>query len=384
MTMVLRNQNKSLIPVSAAVAVGTEIVRNNKQYFWNGINWLGRKAWAKFHSGQLSKVQLPVATRRNPVGNLLAAPVATTRQIRGSRPKFQNVRGQVSVSHREYIQQMNGVGTGVFTVNAGQAANTYAIAPINVNVFPWLLSIARNFDQYKLTKLTFHYVPLCATTEIGRIALFYDKDSGDAGPTDRSELANYQHLAESPPWAPIELDIPLDSVYRFVNDSNVTDRKLVDTGRFGFAVYGTASGNALGDIFVSYTIQLKEPQPSALIVQEIAGFQLAQSTTMGPSYGAFSSAGGGNFVLNNWDSGNYLVTAILGGVTSAGPASSSNPAQLTIDSQSTAIISATRAIVVMSIRVNAPGNNLSIPYVGTLQSWNVFNAPGTRELNITA
>lgn len=380
--MVVRNKSGAIVPIlkktagpmvaSAVTAVGTHIVRNGRDYFWNGMNWLGRSAWNRLNN-----------PRSLPTKDLIVAPVATTRVIRGQKPRFTSVRGSIRITHREYVTQLNGVSDGTYLLNRGLGPTYYALAPYNFNVFPWLTSISRNFDSYKFISATLHYVPMCSTTEIGRVGLFWDKDSGDTGPDDRSELAHHQHLVETPPWSPSTLVIPCGDGFKFINDTNVVDRKLVDHGRLGYVVYGTSTGNALGDLFIEYTIELKEPQPGALFSQETAGVGGITSTSFGPNIATAQPSSTTNFVVNNWSTGSYLVTVVFAGVTTNSAATSSNNAQLTINSQ-TSTGTVTRAIWVISVTVNSPGNNLNLPFTGTLSNWNIFISPVTKQVNITA
>lgn len=230
MALVVRNNAKSLVPVAknlamvAGVTVGQRVVRNGRDYFWNGLNWLGRTAWNRYNNNA------PIPR------DVTIAPVATSRRVRGFRPKFTTSKGFVKIRHREYITQVNGVSNGSFLLNRGLGPGAFAVNLLNVNIFPWMNSIARNFDQYRLSSVSFHYIPMCATSEIGRVGLFWDRDSGDTGPDDRAELAHFQHLTESAPWAPQELVAPTDNQFRFINDTGVIDRKLIDFGRFGLSL----------------------------------------------------------------------------------------------------------------------------------------------------
>nr|UHS72058.1 MAG: putative coat protein [Zeavirus sp.] len=261
MALVRRNNNMALIASEAgklaAVKVGQMMMSPaGRELVWNGVNWVRRKMVRQKKDSILHPGVLPGA---------VAAPVANTRIIRASRPKFKKSKGAVTVSHRELIGQFN--NTLVLSVNGGVTGNLYKLNPSNPVVFPWLQGMAASFDQYRFDKVSLQYVPMCATTETGRVAIYFDKDSQDPEPADRVELANMGHLTETAPWCEANLNIPVDNVKRFMNDNSTTDPKLVDLGQFGLATYGGGSTNAIGDLFIHYTITLYEPQPLASLVE---------------------------------------------------------------------------------------------------------------------
>ena len=274
MALVVRNKNKSIVPIAKmALAVGTQQLMNNKWMVWDGIKWVLRKTWNRMRNRDL--VAHPGA-----LPGSVAAPVAISRTITGSRPKFTRSQGSVTVTHRELVAQIS--NTSALQVNGGQIPNIYRLNPSNGLLFPWLSTMAANFDQYRFNAVHLEYVPLCATTETGRVAMYFDKDSQDPEPRDRVELANMAHLNEGSPWAEGRLRVPIDNVKRFTNDSNTSDPKLLDLGQIGFATYGGGSANPVGDIFISYTVTFFEPQPSAGLVQTLQTGTGAQN--FGPGY----------------------------------------------------------------------------------------------------
>nr|BAT70029.1 coat protein [Pothos latent virus] len=262
MALVKRNNNMALIASEAgkiaAVKAGQVMLSPaGRELIWNGVNWVRKKlSRAKRNDVILHPGVMPGA---------VAAPVANTRILRASKPKFTRSKGSVTISHRELLGQFN--NSSGLVVNGGVTGNLYRLSPSNPVVFPWLQGIAASFDQYKFDRVQLQYVPMCATTETGRVAIYFDKDSQDVGPADRIELANMAHLTESAPWCESTLSIPVDNIKRFMNDNSTTDPKLVDLGQIGLATYGGGSTNAVGDLFIHYTITLFEPQPLASLIE---------------------------------------------------------------------------------------------------------------------
>nr|ABZ05023.1 coat protein [Moroccan pepper virus] len=300
MAMVVRNNNTALVPYSGgkrglqkafgfgATIVGQKIYDNRGKIVGFMVEQ-GKKGLSKMANalgyGNGQKAQNLVGG----MGGAIMAPVALSRQLRGSKPRFTGrTAGSVTVTHREYVRQVN--NTSAFTVNGGIVGNLYQLNPLNGTLFTWLPSIASNFDQYSFNNITLHYVPLCSTTEVGRVGLYYDKDSQDPEPTDRQELANFSILKETPPWGEVMLRIPTDKIKRYCDDSNAVDHKLIDLGQVGIATYGGAGANAVGDVFISYSITLFSPQPTSSLLstrqQSLLG---ATGLTTGPSYLTVSS-----------------------------------------------------------------------------------------------
>lgn len=292
MSMVRRNNNTGMIPVSTkqllalgAAAGATALqgfVKNNGMAIVEGAVDLTKRAYKAVRRRGGKKQQM--INHVGGTGGAIMAPVAVTRQLVGSKPKFTGrTSGSVTVTHREYLSQVNN-STG-FQVNGGIVGNLLQLNPLNGTLFSWLPAIASNFDQYTFNSVVLHYVPLCATTEVGRVAIYFDKDSEDAEPADRVELANYSVLKETAPWAEAMLRVPTDKVKRFCDDSSTLDHKLIDLGQLGVATYGGAGTNAVGDLFISYSVTLYFPQPTNTLLStrrlDLAG---ALVSFPGPGY----------------------------------------------------------------------------------------------------
>jgi hypothetical protein len=292
MAMVRRNNNTGMIPVSTkqllalgAAAGATALqgfVKNNGMAIVEGAVDLTKRAYKAVRRRGGKKQQM--INHVGGTGGAIMAPVAVSRQLVGSKPKFTGrTSGSVTVTHREYLSQVNN-STG-FQVNGGIVGNLLQLNPLNGTLFSWLPAIASNFDQYTFNSVVLHYVPLCSTTEVGRVAIYFDKDSEDPEPADRVELANYSVLKETAPWAEAMLRVPTDKVKRFCDDSSTSDHKLIDLGQLGIATYGGAGTNAVGDVFISYSVTLYFPQPTNTLLStrrlDLAG---ALVTASGPGY----------------------------------------------------------------------------------------------------
>nr|ACD85085.1 coat protein [Carnation Italian ringspot virus] len=295
----------------------------------------------------------------------IMAPVAVTRQLRGSKPKFSGrTSGSVTVSHRELITQVN--NSTQFVVNGGVTGNLRQVNPLNGTLFSWLPSIAANFDQYTFNSVTLHYVPLCATTETGRVAMYFDKDSEDPEPADRVELANYATLKETAPWAEAMLRIPTDRIKRHNDDSSVNDRKLIDLGQIGIATYGGSGTNPVGDVFISNSVTLHFPQPTAVGVQtRRLDLTSVLDTNVGPSY-TITSSTATVYTVAFRTVGTFML---LGAVRSTGsPVIGLSSANIAINSNTTLNTVGTAFSYMTNVTVSALPASITFTVVGVITS----------------
>jgi len=273
MALVTRNNNSQLVvskkqlgalaASAAAGAVRSYIADSGPALIQSAVG-LGKKAVRAIRGRNRNRNQKGV-NHVGGTGGAIMAPVAVSRQLVGSKPKFSGkTSGAVTVAHREYLTQVN--NSTSFAVNGGITGNLLQLNPLNGTLFSWLPAIASNFDQYVFNNIVLHYVPLCSTTETGRVALYFDKDSQDPEPADRVELANFGVLKESAPWAEAMLRIPVDNIKRYCDDSTTVDLKLINLGQLGVATYGGSGTNAVGDVFISYSVTLYFPQPTTTLL----------------------------------------------------------------------------------------------------------------------
>nr|2TBV_A Chain A, Tomato Bushy Stunt Virus [Tomato bushy stunt virus]2TBV_B Chain B, Tomato Bushy Stunt Virus [Tomato bushy stunt virus]2TBV_C Chain C, Tomato Bushy Stunt Virus [Tomato bushy stunt virus] len=283
---VLAVSKKQLGVLAASAAVGAlrNYIGESSPALLQSAVGLGKKALNKVRNRRKQGNQ-QIITHVGGVGGSIMAPVAVSRQLVGSKPKFTGrTSGGVTVtSHREYLTQVN--NSSGFVVNGGIVGNSLQLNPSNGTLFSWLPALASNFDQYSFNSVVLDYVPLCGTTEVGRVALYFDKDSQDPEPADRVELANFGVLKETAPWAEAMLRIPTDKVKRYCNDSATVDQKLIDLGQLGIATYGGAGADAVGELFLARSVTLYFPQPTNTLLSskrlDLTG-SLADAT--GPGY----------------------------------------------------------------------------------------------------
>jgi len=187
-------------------------------------------------------------------------------------PYFGNISNGTVIQHREYIQDIVGTGSTAFSLTA------YSINPGQSGTFPWLASIASNYEQYELRGCVFQYKSLCsdsttgAATALGAITLATDYDSLEGPFGSKSQMEQSQYCTSGKPsddilhpieCAPNRTTIPINYV-RTGAVPATADIRLYDMGKFQLALSGipaasAPAGSLLGELWVTYEIALYKP-----------------------------------------------------------------------------------------------------------------------------
>lgn len=185
----------------------------------------------------------------------------------GSIPAMHREGQTITVRHREFLGEV--LSSTSFTtrmelpINPGMAAT-----------FPWLSGIASKFQQYKVKGLVFHYVPTSGNAvsstnnALGSVILQTSYRANDSGPQTKIEALNEYWSTEVVPSEtvahPIECnpnENPFNVQYVRAGSLAANDNVLMyDLGRTFVCVSGQqANGVVLGDMWVTYEVELKKP-----------------------------------------------------------------------------------------------------------------------------
>lgn len=242
----------------------------------------------------------------------LTAPVAQGIVTRGRKPQFAKTSGGIVVTHRELMCSVNGTSAG-FQLNGGAPGIAYRINPKNMNLWPYLNSIANNFDEFKVLKLAFVYLPSCSTTETGALAMGWDKDAEDNAPGSRGDITNLPVSTTGPFWAESAINLPIDNKWRF-SGGNAGEVKLTHYGQFFFATQ-TATNNLLGDIMVEYSIALRTPSYDGVSQWVASLTPTSVSYQSDNSSQPLSFLAGANSLTMEFFTNGYFRVAIVGNST---------------------------------------------------------------------
>lgn len=198
----------------------------------------------------------------------------------------------IVVRHKEYLGEIKSAQT--FTVQ-----QSYPLNPGLDTTFPWLSGIAANFQEYKIRGLVFHYIPTSGSAvsstnaALGSVMLQTSYRSTDALPSSKVEMLNEYCSNEVVPCDtmahPVECD-PKENPFnvQYVRSGPVPtgDSQLIyDLGVTHVAVAGSQSPTpvVLGDLWVSYEVELKKPLVSSNVTSKVSSGSANLTLTLSPA-----------------------------------------------------------------------------------------------------
>ncbi len=234
----------------------------------------------------------------------------------------------VVIRHREYLGEVR--SNMEYTVE-----NSFQLNPGNNRAFPWLSSIATSFQEYKFRGVVFHYIPSSGSAingtnaALGTVMMQTSYRATDAPPSSKVEMLNEYCSNESVPSEPFAHPIecnprenPFNVLYVRSGQVPTTDTIMMyDLGITHIATSGNpADGNVLGDLWVTYEVELKKPiVASNVATKELTGSAYFMSTSgVGifnnkvRSVGPIAISGSGNVLtLPKGCVGLWQITVIL-------------------------------------------------------------------------
>jgi len=243
----------------------------------------------------------------------------------GSVPEMHKSDQTVVVRHREFV-------TTVKSSIDFQVQQSFDINPGNYLLFPWLAGIAARFQEYKLRGMVFHYVPTSGSavsssnSALGAVMMQTSYRASDSAPSSKIEMLNEYNSNESVPCDafchPIECDPkenPFNIQYvRSNTTTSVEDKLLYDLGTMHLAVQGCqTSGNPVGDLWVTYEVELKKPIVSSNITSSIRSYSALTTSavtsnifaTVGTTLGSLPVTLSGNTItFAKGVTGNFQIT----------------------------------------------------------------------------
>lgn len=199
--------------------------------------------------------------QNNGIQSIVVRAPAAQGNVTKAKPARQTMgpRGSYCVKHSELIGTL--IGSEDFTTTS------YPINPGLSALFPWLSSIATNYESYRFKHLSLRYAAATGSQQAGTVYLGCEFDSHDAPPTDEGQLASYQDTVTTIPWRNVSYRCDAQNLnkrktYLVRNGIPAGDIDLYDTG---FFIVGTTDNTAtpkLGKLWVDYEVELMTPQTS--------------------------------------------------------------------------------------------------------------------------
>lgn len=197
-----------------------------------------------------------------------------------SNPRTRNT----IIRHREFIADIT--GTTSFT------NTSYPINPGLVASLPWGSQIAANFEQYRVRGMVFEFKTTSATaivsgtnSAMGTVIMCTEYNSLNPGFTSKSAMENHEFCTSSIPsnsfLHPVECarhSTTIENLYiRTGAVPSGADQRMYDLGVFQIATVGMQGSNTIGELWVTYEIELIKP-----VLFESAGYEsLADHYTLG-------------------------------------------------------------------------------------------------------
>jgi len=258
-------------------------------------------------------------------------------------PMVINSTNGVHVKHREYITDV--------TSSTEFALNNYFLNPGLPATFPWLATVAQNFEQYKFHGVLFEFRSTSAdalnstNTALGTVIMGTDYNPASPNFVTKQQMENNEWTTSNKPSCtfihPIECSSRETQVKLwyvrtgFVPDGQ--DQRLFDLANFQIAVVGSQAQAVIGELWVSYDVEFFKPVlstatpdggfGSGFVLSNLAfddqpwgdspptvsfdnaGIQFEQGTGTNPCQVSWPAGSQGTWeVVMNWESANAGTT----------------------------------------------------------------------------
>lgn len=203
-------------------------------------------------------------------------------------PTVVNNGKEFIIRHREYLGDLYATVPAVGSSSAFEI-QTYRINPGDSRAFPWLFSVARNFEQYEIQGMLWEYksnysdAVVTTSGALGTVIIATEYNSASPPFTNKIQMENYEFAQSAKPSLsmvhPVECarhQSVLSELYIRQTDNVSTlsaqDIKTYDFGNFQVATVGIpGNGSAggfvnLGEIWCTYQIRLLKPKINELYV----------------------------------------------------------------------------------------------------------------------
>lgn len=177
--------------------------------------------------------------------------------------------GSTFVQHREYLKDIRTGAAGTFNVEK------FALQVADEKTFPWLATIAQNFEEYRLWGCIFEFRTTSSdalnstNTALGTVIMATNYNASRPAFISKQEMENYEFSQSAKPSVSqlhgCELagaDTPL-TVYYVRNETlgPFDDIKMYDYGNFQIATSGFQASNVVvGELWVTYNVQFLKPR----------------------------------------------------------------------------------------------------------------------------
>jgi plastocyanin len=248
-------------------------------------------------------------------------------------PSFGFMGEATKVRHREYLQDIVVPSSPTVFTNT-----SFSVNPGNAAAFPWLASIAHNYQQYKFNGLIFEFKTLSsditAGGALGAVIMASNYDVVESQYSDKISMENSQYaVSAKPSCSQIHTmeclpSATANNLYYVRGGAATTssgqDNRFFDLANFQIATSGLpgSAGAVLGELWVSYDVSLYKPIINAALPG--ASVRNGGTTTNAAIFGATplvfgSTVTASGSTLTFTQPGQYMVHCYAGGTGLTGP-----------------------------------------------------------------
>lgn len=195
----------------------------------------------------------------------------------------------VRVKHREYIKDI--------TSSVEFSVESFALNP-GQTTFPWLSRVAAQYEQYRIRGLVFEFKSTSANavgstnTALGSVIMVTDHDALDPAFTTKRQMEAYEFSVAGNPadniMHPVECAPERNVMTQmFVRSGSIptgADRRLYDLGNFYIATVGMQAASTIGELWVSYDVELERPKLETPLGESLLGAHYKALPVSGTSW----------------------------------------------------------------------------------------------------
>lgn len=206
----------------------------------------------------------------------------STQQM-GKSPQIRQSKDSIRIVHRELVGNVSGSSSSAFT-----SSQELEINPGIIATFPWLATIAQNWESYRMHRMRLRYYTRTSTSTVGSIIMAPDYDAADEAPSSEQAMSAYADVVEDCPWKDIVCELKPSSMHadnkrkiiRTGTLANNLDIKTYDVANLFVFTTGSATAAAWGKLWIEYDVELFTPQSSSALPVGIVGGRVDGATSM--------------------------------------------------------------------------------------------------------
>lgn len=228
-------------------------------------------------------------------------------------PKFSTTRATNVVCHREYLRDWTGVNAF--------SNESFRLNPGDSETFPWLSTIAQNYQEYKFHGLVFEFRSLITdfvtSGAPGVVVMATNYNANEPAYGTKQEMENSEFAVAVKPTLNLMHGVecavqqtvdPIKYVRRGGADTT-GDSRLYDLGTFQFANQGSPN-QLLGELWVSYCVEFFKPVlPDTVGGAVDTGLLNTSSITAGGAVGTIQVGRSGNIDIRHLTSTTFQFYA---------------------------------------------------------------------------